>query len=50
MGVHTDLLESSKMPVRRAIKFLNLHYGMPVDEAYAFCSMAVGLYVTQLVD
>ena len=50
MGFHTDLLESSKMAVRRAIKFVNLHYGMPADEAYAFCSMAVDLYVTQLVD
>jgi acetamidase/formamidase len=38
------------MAVRRAITFLNKHYGMPEMEAYAFCSMAVDLHVTQLVD
>jgi acetamidase/formamidase len=50
MGFHTDLLESCKMAVRRAIRFLNQHYGMDELEAYAFCSMAVDLHVTQLVD
>jgi acetamidase/formamidase len=50
MGFHTDLLESCKMAVRRAIRFLNKHYGMDEMEAYAFCSMAVDLHVTQLVD
>lgn len=50
MGIHTDLLESSKMAVRKAITFLNKYYGMSVGEAYAFCSMAVDLHVTQLVD
>lgn len=50
MGMHTDLLESSKMAVRNAIKFLGAHYGMTPLDAYAFCSMAVDLNVTQLVD
>jgi acetamidase/formamidase len=50
MGFHTDLLESCRMAVRRAIRFLNQHYGMDELEAYAFCSMAVDLHVTQLVD
>jgi acetamidase/formamidase len=50
MGIHTDLLQSCKMAVRRAINFLNKHYGLPEMEAYAFCSMAVDLHVTQLVD
>jgi acetamidase/formamidase len=50
MGFHTNLLESCKMAVRKLMRFLNKHYGMPVDEAYAFCSMAVDLHVTQLVD
>jgi acetamidase/formamidase len=50
MGFHTDLLESCKMAVRKAINFLNKHYGLSKEEAYAFCSMAVDLHVTQLVD
>ena len=50
MGFHTNLLESAKMAVRNAMSFLNKHYGLPKDEAYAFCSMAVDLHVTQLVD
>lgn len=50
MGIHTDLLESCKMAVRKAIRFLNKHYGLDEMEAYAFCSIAVDLHVTQLVD
>ena len=50
MGFHTDLLKSSKMAVRNAIKFLNLYYGIPEMEAYAFCSQAVDVHITQLVD
>ena len=50
MGLHTDLLEASKMAVRKAIKFLNKYYGIPDMEGYAFCSMAVDLHVTQVVD
>ena len=50
MGFHKDLLESCKMAMRRAIRFLNQYYGLPAEEAYAFCSMAVDLHVTQVVD
>jgi len=50
MGFHTDLLESSKTAVRQAIRFLNVYYGLSKNDAYAFCSMAVDLHVTQLVD
>jgi len=50
MGMHTDLLESCKMATRKAIKFLNSYYGLSTGEAYAFCSMAVDLHVTQAVD
>jgi acetamidase/formamidase len=50
MGFHVNLLESCKMAVRRAIRFLSQYYDLPTDEAYAFCSMAVDLYVTQVVD
>ncbi len=50
MGFHTDMLESTKMAVRNAIKFLNKRYGMNELDSYAFCSMAVDLRVTQVVD
>jgi acetamidase/formamidase len=50
MGFHTNLLESCKMAVRKAIAFLGKYYGLTPGEAYAFCSMAVDLHVTQLVD
>ncbi len=50
MGFHTDMLESTKMAVRNAIKFLTKRYGMSDIDAYAFCSMGVDLHVTQVVD
>ena len=50
MGFHTDLYKSCQMAVKQAIKFLNQYYGIPDLEAYAFCSQAVDLHVTQLVD
>ncbi len=50
MGFHTDMMESTKMAVRNAIKFLNKRYGMNELDAYAFCSMGVDLRVTQVVD
>jgi acetamidase/formamidase len=50
MGFHNDLLESAKMATRNAIKFLKQRYGMSDLDAYAFCSMAVDLHVTQVVD
>jgi len=50
MGFHTDLYKSCQMAVKQAIKFLSNHYGIPELEGYAFCSQAVDLHVTQLVD
>ena len=50
MGIHMDAYEASRMAVRKAIRFLNAHYGMPDEEGYTFCSMGVDLHVTQLVD
>lgn len=50
MGFHTDMLESTKMAVRNAIRFLTKRYGMSAIDAYAFCSMGVDLHVTQVVD
>jgi len=49
-GIHMDLYEACKMSMREAVKFLHAQYGMPKDEAYAFCSMAVDMRVTQVVD
>lgn len=50
MGFHTDLYRSCQMATRQAINFLHQYYGLPKEEAYAFCSQAVDLQVTQLVD
>lgn len=50
VGVHMDTYEACKMAVRKAIRFLNAHYGMSDEEGYTFCSMGVDLRVTQLVD
>jgi len=50
MGFHTDLYKSCQMAVRESINFLHKYYGIPEMEAYAFCSQAVDLHVTQLVD
>ncbi|MBP2673839.1 MAG: putative acetamidase/formamidase, partial [Deltaproteobacteria bacterium] len=50
VGVHMDAYEACRMAVRKAIRFLNVHYGMPDQEGYTFASMGVDLRVTQLVD
>jgi acetamidase/formamidase len=50
MAFHTDLYKSCQMAVRKSIEFLSRYYGIPEMEAYAFCSQAVDLHVTQLVD
>jgi acetamidase/formamidase len=50
LGFHLDQYEATKMAVRKAIRFLNAHYGMSDEDGYAFCSMAVDLHVTQVVD
>ncbi|MBM9616580.1 acetamidase/formamidase family protein [Desulfobulbus rhabdoformis] len=50
MGFHTDLYKSCQMATKQSINFLHKYYGLPELEAYAFCSQAVDLQVTQLVD
>lgn len=50
MGFHTDLLDSARMATRRAVRFLVDYLGLPEYEAYAFCSLAVDLVVTQVVN
>jgi acetamidase/formamidase len=50
MGLHPDLNEAARMATREMIDFLMAEKGMTRDEAYIFCSLAVDLHVTQLVD
>jgi acetamidase/formamidase len=50
LGVHMDAYKACQMAVRKSIHFLKNHYGMPDREAYTFCSMAVDLRVSQIVD
>ncbi|HLK49424.1 MAG TPA: acetamidase/formamidase family protein [Bryobacteraceae bacterium] len=50
MGLHPDLNEAARMATREMIDFLVSEKGMPRDDAYIFCSLAVDLRVTQIVD
>ena len=50
MGLHPDLNEAARMATREMIDFLVSEKGMSRDEAYMFCSLAVDLHVTQIVD
>jgi acetamidase/formamidase len=50
MGLHSDLNEAARTATREMIDFLVSEKGMSRDEAYIFCSLAVDLRVTQLVD
>jgi acetamidase/formamidase len=50
MGLHPDLDEAARMATREMIDFLVSEKGMSRDEAYIFCSLAMDLRVTQLVD
>jgi len=50
MGLQTDLDEAAKLALKEMIDFLATEKGIPRDEAYMLCSIAVDLRVTQLVD
>lgn len=50
MGLHPDLNEAARMATREMIDFLVSEKKMSRDEAYIFCSLAVDLHVTQIVD
>jgi acetamidase/formamidase len=50
MGLNPDLNEAARMATREMIDFLVSEKGMSRDEAYIFCSLAVDLHVTQIVD
>jgi len=49
-GYHKDLDEAVKIALRDAIKFISKTKGLTPDDAYALCSIAVDLRVTQIVD
>ncbi len=50
MGLHPNLNKAARMATREMIEFLVSEKGLTRDEAYTFCSLAVDLRVTQLVD
>ncbi|MBI5966551.1 MAG: acetamidase/formamidase family protein [Deltaproteobacteria bacterium] len=49
-GYHKDLNEAVKIALRDAIEFISKTKGLTRDDAYALCSLAVDLRVTQIVD
>ena len=50
MGFHQDLDEAVKIALRDAIQFISQTKRLTPDDAYALCSLAVDLRVTQIVD
>ena len=50
MGLHEDLDEAARLATREMIDFLVAEKGLSRDEAYALCSLAADLHVTQVVD
>jgi len=50
MGFHKDLNEAVKIALRDAIQFIAQTKGLSTGDAYALCSLAVDLRVTQIVD
>jgi acetamidase/formamidase len=50
MGMDPDLDDAAKMALRDMIKVLGELHGLAPVDAYAFCSLACDLHVTQLVD
>ena len=50
LGLHEDLLEASRMAVREMIALLVQQRGLDRVDAYALCSIAVDLSVTQVVN
>jgi acetamidase/formamidase len=50
MGFDEDLDDAAKTALRQMIKLLGERFGLAAEDAYMFCSLAVDLRVTQLVD
>ena len=49
LGIRTDMREACKSAVRKSIRVLDAHCGIPDDGGYVFCSMGAGRHVTQYV-
>ncbi len=50
MGFDPDLDDAAKAALREMINFLSESYGLDREDAYVFCSTAVDLRITQLVN
>ncbi|MEE8109954.1 MAG: acetamidase/formamidase family protein [bacterium] len=50
MGFDPDLDDAAKAALREMISFLSESYGLEREDAYVFCSTAVDLRITQLVN
>ena len=50
MGFDQDLDDAVKEALREMIEFLGDRFGLGREDAYAFCSTAVDLRVTQVVN
>jgi acetamidase/formamidase len=50
MGIAPDLLDASKMAIRKMIAYLVREHGLTREEAYILCSVAVDLKVSEVVD
>lgn len=49
-GVAPDLMEATRQSVRRMIAHLERHHGLSAEQAYALCSVAVDLRISEVVD
>lgn len=49
-GVAPDLMEAARQSIRRMIDHLHKHYSLAPQDAYALCSVAVDLKISEIVD
>jgi acetamidase/formamidase len=50
MGIAPDLMDATKMAVRKALSYLEREHGLSREEAYALASVAVDLKISEVVD
>jgi acetamidase/formamidase len=50
MGFNEDLDDAAKTALRQMIGLIGERLGLASEDAYMFCSLAVDMRVTQLVD
>lgn len=50
MGVAPDLMDGARHAVERMISYLQRHHDLGAEEAYALCSVAVDLRISEVVD